>query len=166
MACALHAQQRIGTTLPVDGGTTGDLKAQPCIEAERLSVLLIHIYRQHLMRSHGALHQQLANALAPSIGANEKGFKMGVAKEHEANRNILAVYGHLEVRGGKKGADFRLDGLAVLGIEKIVSGIDSASPDLHKAISVYGAAGAHGEAYRLQMAGFRDGVRIIGANPD
>lgn len=159
-------QQRIGTTLSVDGGATGDLKAQPFIEAERVDVLLIHIDRQPLMRPHGALHQQLANALAPSIRADEKSFEMGIVKQHEANWNVLAIDGHLEVRGGEKGANFRLDGLTVPGIEKIVSGVDSASPDVHKSISVYGAAGTDGEAHRLQIAVSGGGVWIIGANPD
>lgn len=155
MACELHVQQRIGTTLPVDGGATGDLKAQPFIEAERVDVLFIHIDRQHLVRAHGALHQQLANALAASIRADEKGFEMGVVEQHEAKWDVLAVDGHLEVRGGEKGADFRLDGLTVLGIEKIMSGVDSPSSDVHKAISVRGAAGTDREAQRLQVAGLR-----------
>lgn len=54
------------------------------------------------MRAHGALHQQLANALASSIRADEKSFKMGIVEQHEANWNVLAIDGHLEVCGGEK----------------------------------------------------------------
>ncbi len=133
--------QWIWPAVAIDRRAAGFDEAHVPIETDRLRVLRVDIGSELGVFGERVLQQHAAHAGTARSGVDEQGFHVAAIHQHEANRAILGIGGDPQRRLRQESGYFGIDGLAVIGTEEIVGGIDRAAPEIDQGSAFVGAGG-------------------------
>ena len=96
------------------------------------------------MQGQRVLQQLPADTGAAYVRIDEQRFHVRAVDQHEAKGAVLSVDGHGHRSLRQEAGDFGIDGLAVVGAEELVGGVDGAAPEVDEGGAVVGARGTEG----------------------
>ena len=121
--------QGIRAALRIQWRTTGFDEAHAQVEAYGLRILCVDVGAQLRVQRQCVLQQLPADTSAAHVGIDEQRFHVAAVDQHEALWLVPCIDsdGHRRLR--QEACHFGIDGLAVFGTEKVVGGVDGATPE-------------------------------------
>ena len=135
-------KERVRPALAIPLRSAGAGEAHAFVEGDGAFILFIDVGRHGRMEGEAVIDERAAYAFAVPRRVDEEGVHVRAVDQHEADRAVIGIGG--EPCGGlrQEAGHFRIDRLAVGGIEEIMGCVDGAAPDVEQASAIGGAGGA------------------------
>lgn len=124
----LQMNERIGSLLPIEVGTSRRLETEPTIKAHCLRVLLIHIGGQRRRCGERRLYERPSNPFAMLVRIDEKRLHMAFMQKHETKGLIGCIDRERQGDLRQKSRHFLLDRDAICRKKEVMSSVDGPAP--------------------------------------
>jgi hypothetical protein len=123
--------QRIGSSLPIDRGTTAAFEPKPLIEAYCLKVLLVHVGRKAWVTPDSILDESAANARSTKVRIDEQSLHVAAVEQHKTDCPITFIYREIEGGARKERGHFGFDISSVFWCEEVMRRVHCSPPNFH-----------------------------------